>query len=56
MSNVPRQIQEGSNFTRKMSLDQFKKTLDQIVPFGNPRINLEGDQLWLKTYLYILKN
>ena len=33
----------GSNFTRKMSLDQFKKTLDQIVPkFGNPQINLEG--------------
>lgn len=33
----------GKNFTRKMSLDNFEKILDKIVPkYGNPQINLEG--------------
>ena len=33
----------GSSWTRKMSLEQFKKILNQIVPkYGMPQINLEG--------------
>jgi len=33
----------GANFTRKMKLEEFEKTLDMIVPkYGNPQINLEG--------------
>lgn len=33
----------GKNFTRKMSIDQFEKILDQIIPkYGTPQINLEG--------------
>ena len=33
----------GKNFTRKMSINDFKKILDDIVPkYGTPQINLEG--------------
>jgi len=33
----------GKSFTRKMSINDFKKILDDIVPkYGNPQINLEG--------------
>lgn len=33
----------GANFTRKMSLPQFEKILDEIIPkYGSPIINLEG--------------
>ena len=33
----------GSNFTRKMKIDQFERIIDEIVPkYGHPQINLEG--------------
>jgi radical SAM protein with 4Fe4S-binding SPASM domain len=33
----------GSNFTRKMSLKNFEKILDDLTPkYGSPQINLEG--------------
>ncbi len=33
----------GSNFTRKMKINDFERVLDQIVPkYGTPQINLEG--------------
>jgi len=33
----------GSNFTRKMPLDEFERILDEITPkYGRPQINLEG--------------
>ena len=33
----------GKSFTRKMSINDFKKILDDIVPkYGTPQINLEG--------------
>lgn len=33
----------GSNWTRKMPLDQFNKILDEVIQdFGSPQINLEG--------------
>lgn len=33
----------GKNFTRKMSINEFKRILNDIVPkYGTPQINLEG--------------
>lgn len=33
----------GASFKRKMSIDEFKRILDEIVPkYGSPQINLEG--------------
>ena len=33
----------GKSFTRKMSLIEFERILDSIIPkYGNPIINLEG--------------
>ena len=33
----------GKSFTRKMSLKEFERILDSIVPkYGNPIVNLEG--------------
>ena len=33
----------GTNFTRKMKINDFERVLDQIVPkYGTPQINLEG--------------